>query len=916
MRVLFQLLIYAFLPVFLTIVKTGSSGINNPKTLNFSSVIISSDSTTDKPAKSDNDYPIIPVPFTAITLSDSFWLPRINTIYEVTIPHALAQSANRIMNFKIAAGIENGIFQSSYPFDDSDVYKIIEAASYSLYYNPDEELETEIDTIISYIAMAQEPDGYLYTCRTIGSYPAGFPVSWLGNNRWEEVQDLSHELYNLGHLFEAACAYFQATGKENLLDIAVKAADLVDLTFGWDKLEKYPGHQIVETGLARLYRITGDTRYLDLAKFFLDVRGPGGPEYCQAHLRVVDQATAVGHAVRAVYMYAGMADVAAIMNDHSYITAIGRIWDDIVTGKIYVTGGIGASGGNEGFNDDYYLPNSSAYCETCASVGNIYFNHRLFLLHGEAKYIDVLERTLYNALLSGISLSGDRFFYPNRLASDGAVNRSSWFNCACCPPNIARLIPSVPGYIYAFREDTLYINLFMSDTASFSLGGNNIRIIQETAYPWEGIVNIEISPEISREYTLMIRIPGWARNDAIYGDLYSFYNTTDKTVSLTINGENFSYDLHNGYAVISRDWNAGDKLTLNLPMEPRKLIAHEQILDDRDKFAVQRGPLVYCAEGIDNDGNIISYSYDEDVELNSRFEESIMGGIQLISLNSTQIDGSPGEEVTLIPYSYWNNRGPSSMQVWLSDYKDISYPDSLILILNDDYASTNHVSSWETLTSIYDLFEPSSSSDKGPGAFGNWRYDGGTVGIWNWVQYNFAEGKTISSSEVYWWRDGAGINIPDSSYLSYYDEAGGKFVRIESTLKGGDDIHADRYNKEVFYPVKTKKIRLNFYGNSYAQGILEWKVYWPANWTYSSKIYDQEIPVQIYPNPAVNSTCVELGTPGEAEISVYTLTGNLVYNNQFNRNIIISASDIGGRGIYITSITVKGDVLTRIIVFQ
>ena len=915
MRILHQLINYIIVPVTL-IILTGSPVIRDEEFQIFNPHIKSGDSTRYEPGKSGNDYPIQPVPFTSITLSDSFWLPRINTIHNVTIPHALDQSANRILNFKIAAGIEQGIFQSSYPFDDSDVYKIIEAASYSLYYNSDEALEKEIDTLISYIARAQESDGYLYTCRTIGSYPAGFPVSWLGSNRWDEVEDLSHELYNMGHLFEAACAYYQATGKENLLDIAVKAADLIYDTFGWEKLEKYPGHQVVELGLARLYRITGDSRYLDLARFFLDVRGPGGAEYCQAHLQVTDQTAAVGHAVRAVYMYSGMADIAAIMNEHAYITAIGEIWNDILTGKIYVTGGIGASGGNEGFNESYYLPNSSAYCETCASVGNIYFNHRLFLLHGDAKYIDVLERTLYNALLSGISVSGDRFFYPNRLESSGSENRSSWFGCACCPPNIARLIPSVPGYIYAQKSDTLYVNLFMSDTASFPLDGNDFRIIQETEYPWKGMVSIEVDPDISREYTLMIRIPGWARNEAIYGNIYSFKDNSDISASVKINGEDYSYVMHNGYAVLKRVWNTGDKILLELPMEPKKLIAHEQIKADRDKFAIQRGPFVYCAEGIDNTGTINAFKYDLDADLTTRFDSIIMNGIQLVSLRSKQIDGSAGDTVTLIPYSYWNNRGPSSMQVWLSEYKEISYPDSLILILNDDYATTNHVSSWETLSSIYDLYEPLSSSDKGPGAFGNWRYDGGTVGAWNWVQYNFEEEKTIGSSEVYWWRDGAGINIPDSTYLSYYDEDSGKFIRIESTLKGGDNVHADRYNKEIFYPVKTKKIRLNFYGISYAQGILEWKLYSPVNWTYSQVIYGSDIPVKIYPNPSENNVCIELGIIGQAEILIYKLTGELVYNHQFQERIFINVSDIGGAGIYIVGIKLNSNIVSRRIIIQ
>lgn len=858
-----------------------------------------------------DDYPISPVSFTSILLADSFWLPRINIIHDVTIPHALTQSADRIMNFRIAAGLDAGAFQSQYPFDDSDIYKIIEAASYSLYYNPDPALEEKIDSIIKIIGLAQEPDGYLYTARKFTSFPTGFPTNWLGSTRWEKENDLSHETYNMGHLFEAACAYYQATGKDELLQIAIKAADLLDQTFGWGKLETYPGHQIVEVGLARLYRLTGEKKYLDLARFFLDVRGPGGPEYSQAHLKVTDQTRAVGHSVRAAYMYAGMADIAALLNDDSYISAIDKIWEDIVTKKIYVTGGIGASGGNEGFSDDYNLPNSSAYCETCASIGNIYMNHRLFLLTGNARYIDVLERTLYNSLLSGISLSGDRFFYPNRLSSAGTTTRSVWFGCACCPPNIAKLIPSVPGYIYAHKSDTLFINLYMSDTATFVFNGNNMQVIQNTGYPWDGSVNIEINPGSSTEFTMMVRIPGWARNEPIYGDLYQFADTSASSALISVNGVSTPYNLKNGYAVISRTWSAGDKLMLNIPMEPRKLLAHEQILDNRNRFAVQRGPIVFCAEGSDNGETVDAFKYQKSAVLSSHYEQNLLGGTQVVTLDKENGEEGTADDVTLIPYSLWSNRGASKMQVWLSFTRSITHPDSLILIEDGSFATTNYVSSWEDLNSIHDLYDPVTSSDKGPGAFGNWAGDRSTVGVWNWVQYNFQEITTISSTEVYWWRDGAGINIPDSSFLSYYDAGLSKHVKIASTMKWGADIVANQYNKEVFPPVQTKGIRLNFFDKTMAQGILEWKVYKPATLVAVSDLKGPMFSVNIFPNPSANDAYVEVSATDVAEIFIFSSTGQLVYRSLFNKVITISRSVVRGSGIYFAKIVINGQTHTK-----
>jgi DUF1680 family protein len=554
----------------------------------------------------NENYPIRPVPFTSVKMTDDFWAPRIRKNHEVTIPIAFGycESTGRVKNYEIAGGLDTGAFQTIYPFDDSDVTKIIEGAAYTLQTYPDPRLEAYVDTLIYKIGLAQEDDGYLYTNRTIAEKGYGKLHEWAGEKRWEKDNILSHELYNLGHLYEAAVAYYQATGKRELLDIAIKSADLVDHDMGWDAFVTYPGHQVIEMGLVKLYRVTGERRYLDLAKFFLDARGtrPDGEEYSQSHKKVVDQTEAVGHSVRATYMYSGMADVAAILGDKAYLDAITKIWDDLVHRKMYITGGIGASGGNEGFAEPYHLPNMSAYCETCASIGDIFFNHRMFSIHGDGKYFDVLEKTLYNGALSGVNLAGDRFFYPNPLESAGQHERSAWFGCACCPSNICRFIPAIPGYIYSVTDNDLYVNLFASNEADIAFGKNSVRLTQETMYPWDGKVTMTVTPEKSSRFTLHIRIPGWARNEALPGDLYRFANKADEEFSLLINGEVPKTELKNGYVTVTRRWKAGDRMDFYLPMPVRTVVADERVKEDEGKYAFQRGPLIFCAEWPDNAG--------------------------------------------------------------------------------------------------------------------------------------------------------------------------------------------------------------------------------------------------------------------------------------------------------------------------
>ena len=523
------------------------------------------------PKQQSHGYPIDPVPFTSVKVTDNFWGQRLKASREVTIPLAFSkcEETGRYQNFINAAHPSDTIKVGGLAFDDTDVYKTIEGASYLLQTYPDKKLEHYIDSVLVIVAAAQEPDGYLYTSRTMNPK---HPHEWAGSKRWEMVEDLSHEFYNLGHMVEGAIAHYQATGKRNFLDIAIKYADCVCREIGDNpgQVVRVPGHQIAEMALAKLYLVTGDKKYLDQAKFFLDKRGytTRTDEYSQAHKPVVEQDEAVGHAVRAAYMYAGMADVAALTGDSAYINAIDKIWDNIVGKKYYITGGIGATSNGEAFGKNYELPNMSAYCETCAAIGNVYVNYRLFLLHGDSKYYDVLERTLYNGLISGVSLDGGGFFYPNPLESIGQHQRQPWFGCACCPSNICRFIPSLPGYIYAVKNRDVYVNLFMSNTADLDVAGKKLVLSQSTRYPWNGDVNIKVDKNNAGKFTMKIRIPGWVRNQVVPSDLYTYSDGKRLGYTVTLNGTPLTGELKDGYFCIDRQWKKGDQVDVHFDMEP------------------------------------------------------------------------------------------------------------------------------------------------------------------------------------------------------------------------------------------------------------------------------------------------------------------------------------------------------------
>lgn len=779
--------------------------------------------------KTANEYLISPVPFTEVHVTDNFWANRIKTNHDVTIPIAIQKSeeTGRVDNFAIAGGLKQGEFCSPYPFDDSDIYKIIEGAAYSLQMFPDKKMEHVIDSLVDLIGLAQEDDGYLYTNRTIMGENGH---EWAGKERWVNVDDLSHELYNLGHFYEAATAYYQATGKRKILDIAIKSADLVDSVFGYGKIEDWPGHQEIEIGLTKLYRVTGEKRYLDLAKFFLDVRGTGDVHekktYNQSHLPVVQQTEAVGHSVRAAYMYTGMADVAALTGDQQYIDAITTIWKDVVHKKLYITGGIGAAGGYEGFGGAYELPNMRAYCETCAAIANVFWNYRMFLMTGEARYVDVLERSLYNNVLSGVSLSGDHFFYPNPLESVGQHKRSEWFGCACCPSNISRFIPSMPNYIYAQKDDQLYINLFVPSTTTFKTEKGNIQLTQNSNMPWDGNISVTLQPERPLKSKLYIRIPGWASNQPVPGDLYSFMNPPSSKPVFKVNGEMVNPKTEKGYAVLTRTWKPGDLVEIGFPFEIRKIKANENIEDDRGKMALQLGPLVYCAEWTDyKDPDILSLVLPENTALSATFNPTLLGGVNVISgdaegakkvKDSNDIATWP-RKFTAIPYYAWAHRGQGQMAVWIPTTKEASRAKPYPTI-----ASTSKIeASLETpaIHGINDQLLPKNSADKTNALYHWWPRKDET----QWIVYHFEKPTKVSESEVYWLKDipNGGCSLPDSWKL-YYNK-GGKWLPVKTETPY--PIIEDQLNKIVFEPVTTSALKLEVkLSKKYSAGIHEWIV--------------------------------------------------------------------------------------------
>jgi DUF1680 family protein len=778
--------------------------------------------------KQGGGYPITPVPFTAVKVTDSFWGQRLKASREVTIPLAFSkcEETGRYQNFVKAAHPSESYKVEGFPFDDTDVYKTIEGASYSMQTFPDRKLDKYIDSVLTIVAAAQEPDGYLYTARTMNPK---HPHEWAGTKRWEKEEVLSHELYDLGHMIEGAIAHYQATGKRNFLDIAIKYADCAVREIG-DKpgqVVVVPGHQIAEMALAKLYVITGQKKYIDLAKFLLDKRGytKQKEEYNQTYKPVLEQDEAVGHAVRAAYMYSGMADVAALTGDKGYIDAIDRIWNNIVNKKLYITGGIGATGNGEAFGANYELPNMSAYCETCAAIANVYLNYRLFLLHGDAKYFDVLERTLYNGLISGVSLDGGSFFYPNPLESIGQHQRQPWFGCACCPSNICRFIPSVPGYIYAVNNSDVYVNLFMANHSDIRVNGKAVEIKQITNYPWTGDISMEVTTKGKQNLNLKIRIPGWVQGAVVPGNLYSYSDKKTLGYSIKVNGQKIGSKVDKGYFNINRSWKKGDRVEIHFDMEPRTVKAHPAVEADRGKVAIECGPLVYCAEWPDNDFNIFSIILNRKPEFRVESKPELLYGINTIQTDAQALsynaDGkllTKDVKLNLIPYYAWAHRGSGDMAVWLSNDLSSTRPAMPPTIASGSKIDASHKT--KALQAINDGIVPKDENDRTIPYYHWWPKEGST----EWISYEFTTEKTVSRSTVYWFDDApwGGCRVPQS-WKIYYKDTKGEWTPVENATIYG--VEKGIANEVVFKPVTTKAMKLEVkLPEKNAAGIFEWEV--------------------------------------------------------------------------------------------
>ncbi len=790
------------------------------------------------------DYPIQPVPFTDVSFTRGLWHDRQEINNKVTLPFALGQceSSGRMKNFDLAAetmkrrAAGETAFQNKpptqYPFDDSDVFKVLEGAAFCLSVRPDAALQKQVETLIARIAAAQEPDGYLYTWRTM--HPDTPAHGWIALERWMADTGLSHELYNIGHMYEAGVAYAQATGSESLMDICLKSAELVHKDFGDGEPRIAPGHQVIEMGLAKLYRRTGDARWLELAKFFIDVRGKGGSEYNQNHAPVTEQKEAVGHAVRANYLYSGMADVAAMKGDETYLDAITAIWNNVVEKKLHLTGGCGARASGEAYGDNYELPHR-CYNETCAAIAFLFWNHRMFLMTGDGKYMDVLERTLYNGFLSGVSLSGDRFFYPNPLEYDGrAANnhgfagRAPWFGCACCPPNVLRTMASLGGYAYAVKDKQLMVNLYAEGKAKAEIGGTAVKLMQSTDYPWKGLVKISVEPAKPTDFELCLRIPGWVRGQPLPSDLYTYDDPAPAAWTIRVNGETAKAEMVDGFARIQRSWKAGDIVELDLPMPVRRVKGNEKIAATRGQVALERGPVVYALEGLDNKNAIFDIALPASATPKAIHKPDLLGGVTVLEVSGAQRvvrkEGGGFEEkaetITAIPYASWNNRGLSSMTVWMGRDAEHVRPVPAPTISSKAKVTTSFARGGMDVRHIHDQLIPRNATDGFAPNFDFWPHEGGK----EWVAMEFEKPAKVGSMVVSWFDDtGNGeCRVPDSWSLYYQDDAGA-WKPVEQA--SGFPTRKTEPIEVKFKAVTTRAMRIEIQQpKDFSCGLYEWEV--------------------------------------------------------------------------------------------
>lgn len=785
------------------------------------------------------------VPFTDVHFTDDFWLPRMEINRTVSIPSAFHQCEinGRFDNFALAGGLIKGEHKGDFSFDDTDPYKIIEGASYSLAVKYDPKLDAYLDSVITLISAAQEPDGYLTTCVTNKCTRLS---GWWGSSRWEKIN--SHELYNSGHLYEAAVAHYKATGKKTLLNVAIKNADLVCQVFGPNEGQKHvpSGHPIIEMALAKLYNVTDDEKYLKMARYFVDETGRGTDghklsPYSQDHKPIIDQDEIVGHAVRAGYLFSGVTDVASLQHDKKLFDAVNRVWENMASKKLYLNGGIGSRPQGEGFGPNYELNNFNNYCETCASIANVYWNQRMFLATGDSKYIDVLERTLYNGLIAGVSLSGDKFFYDNPMGTPGGHARQQWFGCACCPGNVTRFMASVPGYVYAIDQKDVYVNLFVGGNSKLKVGDTEVELVQKTQYPWNGYVEIDVTPNKNDKFTLLVRIPGWAKNKPVPSDLYAYVDGSNPQVKVLVNGSETKKHTRAGYWVIEREWKKGDKVTLTMDMPVRRVEANPQVRYDKGLLAMERGPILYALESIDQKRDyIFDIVIPRDSKIGSHFEKNLLNGVVVLEGNAFAVekDSASGKVIEkpltfkAIPYSTWNNRGIGQMVVWTPATKEyaIVKPEPTIA------SEAMPVDGW----GFNDQFEPTSSDDINT-PYHYWWLKAGTEES---IGYKFKKPERISSVEVYWLAfDHYDViyKAPESWKLLY--KTGNTWKEVKNTSPYGTEL--DKYNKVSFEPITTTELKMvvqlqrpktekaaeengpqvvDVGRKGYSGGVIEWKV--------------------------------------------------------------------------------------------
>jgi DUF1680 family protein len=778
--------------------------------------------------------PLRAVPFSSVQLTGGLLAQRQAANATGTLEQNLHQCeiTGRLDNFaKAAPGAPKGGKHEGYFFNDSDVYKAVEGASDILAQTHDPALDQRLDQIIQLIAKAQQPDGYLYTYYQLGEQGGT-------DSRWTNLKDM-HELYCAGHLIEAAVAHNRATGKRSLLDVATRLADHIDSVFGPHEGARKGvcGHEEIELALIKLADLTGDQKYFRLAQHFIDLRGDSTQretfgEYCQDQVPVREQDHVVGHAVRAMYLYSAVADLAMRTGDQGFIDAMERVWDDLTTRKMYITGGIGPSASNEGFTTAYDLPNDTAYAETCAAIGLVFWSHRLTLLHADAKYADVMERALYNGVMSGVSLDGRRFFYVNPLASRGNHHRQDWFACACCPPNFLRLIATLGGYMYAQSEagDAIYVNLYSAGTADLKIKNLRVRLTQETDYPWQGLVRLTVEPNgpvhQSDPIEICLRVPGWVDNPS--------------EVTVAINGDRLKAEPERGYLHLRRAWKPGDVIELNLPMPIERIAAHPEVKANQGRIALQRGPIVYCLESADNDdraleGHVRALILPPEAPISADFRKDLLGGV--VTLRGRAFCTGPADadwnhrlyrpararpvEFTAIPYFAWDNRdgGAGEMLVWLPESESLAERP-----LDPTIKPTaSHCFQGDTLAGLYDRLEPTSSADGSIPRFTWWPRKGDGRPD-EWVQYDFTSPRRVSTVDVYWFDDsaaGGGCKVPASWRVLY--RLGDDWLEAKSAHPGG--IKPDTFNRVSFRPIETTGLRLEVkLQDGASSGILEWRV--------------------------------------------------------------------------------------------